>query len=251
MNILNLKLLAAGIIFIIALVSGFIPFYKKVTSRQKQNFPAGEALACGIFLGAGLIHMLGDASSQFDKLNFNYPWAFLIAGLAFLFMLWLEHLGSELKHKNYDVNIPLAILATVMLSIHSFLAGAALGLSMSYSLVLLLLLAVIAHKWAAGFALAIQINRSQMSLKLSIILFLIFALATPFGILLGGEMASSFNQYKLIVPVFISLAAGTFLYLGTLHGLKHSVMVDKCCNLLNYSFVILGFALMAVIAIWT
>ena len=46
-------------------------------------------------------------------------------------------------------------------------------------------------------------------------------------------------------------SAGTFLYLGTLHGLSRAVMVQQCCNLKQYTFVIIGFSLMAIVAIWT
>lgn len=251
MNILLLQSLASLLIFIVALIAGLIPFYKKLTSSKKQTFPIGEALACGVFLGAGLIHMLGDASSQFSALGYDYPWAFVIAGIAFLFMLWLEHLGHELQHKNYDTNATLAILATVMLSLHSFLAGAALGLSDSFSLIIVLLLAVLAHKWAAGFALAVQINQSNFRTRTGLFLFLIFAIMTPLGIGFGSLVTASLTHHPLVEPIFASLAAGTFLYLGTLHGLKNSVMVEKCCNLYHYSFVILGFVLMAVVAIWT
>jgi len=47
-----------------------------------------------------------------------------------------------------------------------------------------------------------------------------------------------------------ALAAGTFLYLGTLHGLENATLVKPCCDLKRFYFVILGFGVMAVVAIW-
>jgi hypothetical protein len=39
--------------------------------------------------------------------------------------------------------------------------------------------------------------------------------------------------------------------LGTLHGLERCVMVERCCNLRDFSFVIIGFLLMASVAMYT
>ena len=42
--------------------------------------PRAEAFSAGIFLGAGLIHMLAESSEHFLELDIKYPVAFLIAG---------------------------------------------------------------------------------------------------------------------------------------------------------------------------
>ena len=74
---------------------------------------------------------------------------------------------------------------------------------------------------------------------------------TPLGIYFGDVISTSLAEHTLIQPIFSSIAAGTFLYLGTLHGLSRSFMIEKCCNLKNFTYVIIGFSLMAVVAIWT
>lgn len=38
--------------------------------------------------------------------------------------------------------------------------------------------------------------------------------------------------------------------MGTLHGLERSILIKDCCNTKQYTFVIIGFALMAIVAIW-
>jgi solute carrier family 39 (zinc transporter), member 1/2/3 len=113
------------------------------------------------------------------------------------------------------------------------------------------LLAILAHKWAASFALAVQINKSKLSFRVGVVLFLLFSLMAPMGILAGQMAAQKLQHYTLLSPIFMSLAAGTFLYLGSLHGLEKSVMVKQCCNLKMFSFVILGFAIMALLALYT
>ncbi len=247
----QLKWLCAIIVILTTTASGFYPFKKRIKTNQGHDFPIGEALAAGVFLGAGLLHMLGDAASQFDAMHIDYPVPFLLAGITFLALLWLEHFGKELYHHQGGNSSAFAILSVIVLSFHSLLAGAALGLSGNISVVLVILIAIIAHKWAASFALAVQLNTSSLSLKACFIAFGIFALMTPAGILLGNHLTSHLQHYPLLTPIFLSLAAGTFLYLGTLHGLNRAVMVQRCCNLKHFSFVILGFAIMAIVAIWT
>ncbi len=249
--ITSLKLLSALAIFFITLFAGSYPFIKKAKSLKALDFPIGEALACGVFLGAGLIHMLGDATNIFSRNGIKYPLAFLITGATFLILLWLEHLGRELYHHEGEQAPGFAILAVIMLSIHSFLAGAALGISSDLSVFIVILMAILAHKWAASFALSIQINKSNLSAKIGLTAFMIFAIMTPIGIILGHWFAQSVHTMPLLPATFSALAAGTFLYMGTLHGLSRAVMVKQCCDLKNFSFVILGFALMAIVAIWT
>lgn len=251
MSLNQLKIIAAIIIIITSLIAAWLPFKKRLQNNTSFDFPIGEALASGVFLGAGLIHMLADASDDFAHHGYDYPFAFLIAGCVFLGLLWLEHLGRELHEHEGEHSRTFAILACVMLSIHSFIAGAALGLSSNTSLFTVLFLAIIAHKWAASFALAIQINKSQLLKNARYLAYLIFMLMTPFGIFVGALSQHLSQHVPLLEPSFSAIAAGTFIYLGTLHGLKRSVMVQKCCNLKHYSFVIAGFALMAIVAIWT
>lgn len=246
-----LKITCLLLILVVTLLSGAYPFIKKYKTKQHVKFPIGESLAAGIFLGAGLIHMLGDASRDFYAAHVAYPLAFLLAGAMLILLLLLEHIAGEMYHHKGTASNSFAVLSVVMLSIHSFLAGAALGLTGSVAVTLVILLAIMGHKWAASFALSIQINKSNLCLKHSILLFLIFSLMTPLGIIIGSFTLHSLQLYPLIEPIFMSLAAGTFLYLGTLHGLEQSILVKQCCNLKMFCYVVLGFVIMAVVAIWT
>lgn len=247
----QLKLISLLLILAITLLAGYYPFFKKFKCKQGNDFPYGESLAAGVFLGAGLIHMLGNAERGFLRAGYHYPFAFLLAGVTFLILLLLEHIGREIYEHQGETSAGFAILAVLILSIHSFLAGSALGLSQTMPVYLVIFLAILAHKWAASFALSVQINKSQMGFKLSLMLFLIFALMLPLGLIFGTLVTKNVLYDSLLEPIFSSLAAGTFLYLGTLHGLKRAVMIEKCCNLERFTFVIIGFAIMAIVAIWT
>lgn len=249
-QLVGFKIAAAAVIFLMTAFAAYFPFKQKISTLDGHDYPRGEALACGIFLGAGLIHMLGSASYQFQKLGVTYPLASLLCGTCFLMLLLLEHYGSELKvHQTQNTNA-IAKLSVVMLSFHALFAGAALGLSFSFATTVLILAAILSHKWAESFSLAIQLNKSSIPIRQTLIYFAIFSIMTPLGICIGTSVQSIQIQHNYLEPLFTSLAAGTFLYIGTLHGLKRSVMVERCCDLNAFFYVIVGFALMAISALW-
>jgi zinc transporter ZupT len=243
-----LKLFFAISIFAVILMAGWYPLKKRLLKEEHFDLPFGETLATGVFLGAALMHMLPESNIMFVKMGYEYPLAYIITGLVFLFFLWLEHLGKELYH-HHDENHPaFALLAWLMLSFHSLVLATALGFSNEYPVVIMLFLAIITHKWAESFAIAVQLSKSSLNPYASIIFFLIFALMTPLGIFIGWFFDQGVETNSLIDPILVSLSAGTFLYLGTLHGLERCVMVQRCCNLRHFSFVIIGFLLMAAVA---
>jgi solute carrier family 39 (zinc transporter), member 1/2/3 len=247
---LSLKLLCIGLIFATSLLAGYFPLMRKIRTTDTLDFPIAESFVAGVFLGAGLIHMLGEASRLFFLGGYHYPTPFVLAGITFLILLVLEHIGREFYRNNGSHYTLFAIITLIVLSIHSLLTGIALGVSDSYSILLLILFAILAHKWAASFALALKLRKSPLSFKLSVCLFITFALMTPLGIGLGSIIAIDYAHNHLLVGIFCSMAAGTFLYLGTLHGLNQAIMVEDCFDLRRHLFIGLGFIIMAVTAIW-
>ncbi|MGB6976445.1 MAG: ZIP family metal transporter [Gammaproteobacteria bacterium] len=255
MSLLSFKILAAVIILLITLLGGIWPLLRKTSLQDAHlptfDFPIGESLAAGIFLGAGLLHMLPDAAQAFYKAGYAYPFPFLIAALGFLSLLSLEHISNSLKGHANTLLSSVALLTATMLSIHSLLEGAAVGIAENLATTLMIFIAILAHKGAASFALATHLTRSRLKLPLIIFSFSFFALMTPLGIFAGSWMVSAPSTHVLLTPIFSALAAGTFLYIGTLHGLDRAILIKHCGNMREFSFMILGFATMAIVAIWT
>lgn len=249
MSIVGLKIWAAFGIFGVTVLSAWYPLWHRRTDVER-TFPMAEAFASGIFLGAGLMHMLHEATRHLLARHITYPWPFLWAGATFLLLLWFEHLGREFYGKQGKEVTIFAILAVVMLSTHAFFAGAAMGASETPALLGIMTFAVLAHKWMESFALAVQIRRSQLAPAIALLYLGGFALMVPFGMAFGSGIAIYLHHSPWLMPLLASLSAGTFLYLGTLHGLKRAVMVEHCCNLKHFSFVILGFFLMAGLALF-
>jgi zinc transporter ZupT len=249
-----LKVIYGSAIFLLTLFAGIYPFFKHSREEDKPfDFRSGESLACGVFLGAGLLHMLGESSELLTNQGIHYPLAFLLCGAVFLLFLWLEHLGKEYYHHSKKHDNYFAFIVVIMMSIHSLLSGSALGLSDEMGVTAILFFAIISHKLAESFAIAIQLVKANMSFKMAFALFVLYACMTPLGISLGYIMMQSSvgtNGSGLMVPIFTALAAGTFLYMGTLHGLEKCVLVKQCCNLKYFSFVILGFVIMAIMAMF-
>lgn len=244
----GLKILFGLLILIVILLAGWYPFKKRLKGDEHIDLPIGETLATGVFLGAALLHMLPESNLLFKAMGYDYPYAFIITGLVFLLFLWFEHLGKEIYRHQKAEHPSFAIIAWAMLSIHSIMLGTALGLAQYDSMVVVLFLAIITHKWAESFAIAVQLNKSSMSAKQNAIFFILFSLMTPVGIYLGWYFGQGLETHSLVDPILMAASAGTFLYLGTLHGLERCVMVERCCNLMDFSYVIIGFLLMASVA---
>lgn len=246
----GLKILFGFTIFIVILLAGWFPFKKRMKGDEHIDFPIGETLATGIFLGAALLHMLPESNTLFNSLGYSYPFAFIITGAVFLIFLWFEHLGKELYHHHNAEHPAFALLAWAMLSVHSVMLGAALGLAHYNSMIIMLFLAIITHKWAESFAIAVQLNKSSLKPSLSLLFFILFSFMTPIGIYIGWYFGHGVETNSVFDPILLAASAGTFLYLGTLHGLERCVMVERCCNLRDFSYVIIGFLLMSSVAIY-
>jgi len=249
MHLLSLKLLSILLILFTVIIAGWYPFKRHLQGFKGRKFTGSEALAAGIFLGAAIMHMLPDAQIGFVTHHIQYPFAFLIAGISFLTLLLMEHVARENYQDIQMHRIACPLLATFILSVHSLLAGIVLGLAVSFALTVIILIAILGHKWAASFALAIELGDSCFPLKWNIILFGFFAVMTPLGVLIGMLfLHKGVTDQSLAVPIFNALAGGSFLYLGTLHGLDRASILHGCCDLKHYSLVVIGFLLMAVIA---
>ena len=139
----------------------------------------------------------------------------------------------------------------IALSVHSMFEGLACGLQTSLVPVLNIILAIGIHKSAAGSSLGIALVKTfPDDFKLVKILILIFSSATPLGIILGMILATEGTIYSVI---FSSLAAGTFLYVGIVE-VTVAELIGKAHEgrtLLKTGFVLTGFALMALLGVWS
>lgn len=244
------KWVAALLIFITSAVLPAIFLKKRETFKHGEPMTLGEAFAAGIFLGAAFFHLLPDATHTFSEhypsIAYPVPEAFCAGGILLFFIL--ERLS--LSYKNGAVKRMLPGIVITILVIHALTEGAALGIGNAVSETIMLSIAIIAHKGSEGFALAMVLLRHGWDMKRVLRLSLFFAAMTPLGILLGANLAViHFVQSELLESLFSAFAAGTFIYIATLHHL-HGPSHGHEDSTKRVFFVAIGVVIMGVLALW-
>jgi len=252
-SLLIYKLLAALLLLITAILAVIYPIKARTRVTDHRFMDLGDAFASGIFLGAALFHMLPDANAAFQEAlgHYTYPLAELFCAAGFVLLLFLERLTMNSEH-HHELTIP--YLAAVTLIIHSLIEGAALGVNTALATAMIIFLAIFVHKGSESFALSIILCRgNHLSTKSLYWLVGIFSVMTPIGILLGTVITSflQFKEAQLIAAGFNAFAAGTFLYMSTLHHIHHHQRMHEAEGMVEFFCLLLGLGLMGLVVLWT
>lgn len=234
----------------ISILGGWLPLTRPERARQPDGFPLGKPFSCGVFLALSLVMMM---PSGFHLLGKAFPGALVplppvVAATIFLILLFLEHREEEIAakgaRKDGRTSPAIPIIMTVMIAIPSFLLGTALGVSGTLGAVMIFL-AIIAHKGTAGFALAVKMVNSTMTMQQTYALYALFACSTPFGIIVGQEAAHLLSGHEMVAAkgIILSAASGVFLYMSTMHGLRDNPLIAQCRHHSGYIAMVVGFAL--------
>lgn len=250
------KLVAFVVVFGTGVLGGAASLRLAVSSGGQRLFSLGNAFAGGIFLGAGLIHMLPDAVEGVGAFTSggDYPVAELVCAGGFLAALALgkvfvnEHAleGAGTAGGYYPY------MLTLVLSAHSLIAGIALGAEGTVSGAAVILLAILAHKGSAAFALGVSLLRAGLEAGMVRRIVLLFSATTPTGILLGAGLTRLMtgSGEAAFEAVFDALAAGTFLYVAISHIIDEEFAPtagDKANKAVLLAF---GLGVMAMLALW-
>lgn len=248
MTVDGFQLISIVLILGITLVGGYFPFTRQQDDPLSESFPLGQAFAAGVFLALSLVIMLPNGANLLASWSqaLHYPVANACMIVAFVFLLALGHWGyrRQTDDRHATGTSAIAIIMTVMIAIPSFLLGTALGVSETASAILILV-AILAHKGSAGFALALAMARSPMSRPTMFVLFGLFAMATPLGIVVGAELDQWLSDEVMMLAkgVILSAAAGVFMYMATLHELRHTPMIVDCCTPAGFVLMLAGLIL--------
>jgi len=249
------KLTAALIILAISLIAGLWPLFAKPSDKNKAFFAFGEAFASGVFLGAALLHMLPDAENGMREAigHIHFPIVNTLCILAFTILLFIEKVMVQMTDdKLIESKSIVSYILAIVLSVHSIVAGAALGINSSFTGALVIFIAIIAHKGSESFALSMNLKRSSLSSKHMRSVIGIFSIMTPIGIISGATIAAFMElQYGQIMEAgFNAFAAGTFLYIATLHSIDQQFIQTKAKHLQSFFALLIGLLMTGVIAIW-
>lgn len=252
MTILLVKIAAALLILGVSLAAGLRPLRLAYQRPGHKIFELGEALGGGIFLGIGLFHMLPDAEQTLHKVfpQAGYPFANLMCAAGFVILLFLEKIA--LRRSKTDSLTAVPYVLPLVLSVHALIEGTALGINVSLANVLIIFIAIIVHKGSESFALATNLGRSGLIVKKALPLFLLWACMSPLGVATGSVMASTImgQNGQVVAAIFNAFAAGTFLYIATLHKASHICASEHGNHLQEFLLLLLGLAIMAVVEIW-
>ena len=94
---LALKIVAAVAILVVGVVGGIIPLLAAQHHASRRFFSLGNALAGGIFLGAGFIHLLPEAGEALEGVV-AYPLAPLLAAVGVIVLLLIDRVLFETSH---------------------------------------------------------------------------------------------------------------------------------------------------------
>ena len=279
-SLVAIKVLAALAILVVGLVGGAIPILATRHHASHRILSLGNALAGGIFLGAGFLHLLPEASEALGDV-IDYPLAPLMAAIGVCVLLLIDRVlletiqaaGTSQGKTAQKPIYPVVLL--VVLSIHSVIAGIALGLEAGLAASLLVMIAILCHKGSAAFALVVSVIAAGTGTARAWRTLAIFVAMTPLGIVIGMGASSLFQgkDATLIEGCFIALAAGTFIYVAILdvisaemsriddrlaHFVRSSIIGQDDVPMpqrdtdraFKFLLVIIGLALMAVLGLW-
>lgn len=253
MSLLTIKILSAMAIIIVGLIGGTIPIVASRFENSRRFFSLGNAFAGGVFLGAGLIHLLPDGTRKLATVS-TFPIGGLLAAVGFALLLLVDrvvfsHHDLTASAERNSSTYPYVL--TVILSVHSIIAGTSLGLETHVTTAIVILLAILFHKGSAAFALMVSLHSAGVEATRQKRMLGLFVLMTPLGLLIGSIASAVLtgNVAVLLEGSFDTLASGTFLYVAVIDIIDEELSIDED-KLAKFALITVGVAFMALLAVW-
>jgi ZIP zinc transporter len=202
----------AATLFAVSLGGALLPLHRRWSERGLHAF---VGLAAGMFLGTVFLHLfphLAAGSAARGPGSDLAPWAAGLAGLLLLFVterVWLPWTSDP---RASDPHRALWLATWVGLGMHSLAEGIALPAILQDAEVRAqFLFSILVHKATEAFSLATVMRLARLGVARSAAFLVAFALISPFGILLGGQIAQHGAGLDRVLTGF---ACGTFLYVA-------------------------------------
>ncbi|MBU0744010.1 MAG: ZIP family metal transporter [Gammaproteobacteria bacterium] len=180
MYLLISKIIFAASIFLLTVITGFIPL--KIAKHNTRLFGLCDSFSSGIFLSAALLHLLPEAVAKFNTIySHEYPLAYLVCLVTYIILLIMER-GASIYNSLHPANnkVVMPIFLASLFIVHSVVEGAAIGANTTFLEAATIFFAVFAHKSSESFTLTVNLHRfgvSTKSIRKTILLFL----NDPFG----------------------------------------------------------------------
>lgn len=200
--------------FFVILFTGLLPLTWKLEGKYFDVF---LSFGAGALLSAAFLHMIPSAIPALGPAT----GFFLLCG--YLVMTFIERF--TMAHPCGEEACPshrIGLVALFGLSVHSVIAGMALGVGLTGSIEMAtsiaLLSAILVHKVPETLALMSLLTISGWRGASGLGMLLIFALMGPTGILVGAMIGA---QSEAFLSGALAISAGTFLYIASSDLLPH------------------------------
>lgn len=239
-EVLTIKIVFIFSILISSAITGFLPMIFPAFHSNKNFLSYGNCFAAGIFIIVGLAGLLPDAQESFDEsMSKSMPISFVLATVGYMVIFFVENILFDHHHDShnhlpsFDFNddplvnsenefpkrkaseitprtfVP-AVILTAALVVHSTFEGIAVGLLSSKSSVVTLSVAILIHNMPAAIALGIKMQGLKRWAYCT--LMGIFVCTSPLSIMIGIFLSDL--GLPALQGTFLSISAGTFLYIG-------------------------------------
>lgn len=145
------------------------------------------------------------------------------------------------------------------IAIHSIIIGVTLGTIEDKQTLSTLLVAMTFHQLFEGMGLGTTIFKAKIENNVKVILMmLIFATTTPFGIIIGILISNSYDSNSdksfLVEGTFDAISSGILIYMALIHLIIEDYNNNEISGILKIFMTLSifgGFGVMSIIALWT
>ncbi|XP_029879652.1 zinc transporter ZIP1 [Aquila chrysaetos chrysaetos] len=280
---LEAKLGSLVLLLLLPLACGLAPLccFRQPPSSADARSPVLSLVSCfagGVFLATCLLDLLPDylasisAALEGLRITLQFPLPEFILAMGFFLVLVLEQVALAQREASSIPEETRALLPTgsiqtlspqppvpgtrsairagllvLALALHAVLEGLALGLQEAEGAVLRVCLALLLHKCAVAFSLALKLLRGRLRPPAVVACLTLFAMMSPLGVGLGTAVAAGAGpRQRLCRGVLEGLAAGTFLYVTFLEILPQELGVPQH-RIPKVILLLAGFALVTAI----
>ncbi|XP_064257641.1 zinc transporter ZIP1 [Passer domesticus] len=250
---LAVKLGSLVLLLLLPLACGLAPLwcFRRPPDPRSPVLSLVSCFSGGVFMGTFLLDLLPDylgsiaAALEGLRVTLQFPLPQFILAMGFFLVLVLEQATlaqRELPERPEEESRALlpgasiqapapaargalrAAALALALALHAALEGLALGLREGEAAALRVLLALLLHKGAVAFGLALELLRSRLRPPAVASCVALLALMSPLGVGVGTALAAGAGpRQRLCRAVLEGLAAGTFLFVTFLEILPQEL----------------------------
>ncbi len=205
------------VLFLFSLAGGLVVFL--FPKSGPRSYRLALVFSGAYLFGITIVHILPELFIQSSAPG--YVGIFVLLG--FFLQQWLETYSQGVEHGHLHEHRGehrqlSGIILLIALSVHAFLEGSLLSHPSSLHPIHKtgpLLWGIVLHKVPAAFALMSVIRCEDKRLWRSIVYLLIFALASPAGMLLGNYFVTNELLSSYALTMIFAVVSGNFLHIST------------------------------------